>query len=257
MNQLCSNLSAFHDWKLVEYKTYPFTIFTKDLGSIPTFATSKYCWKCNTCYYYNYYIQNASSPSSLCVYYSNSLTFIQSSQHFYIAIELCELFSTMLVTSFTSATNCAHIYNQDLKNELILPFLPADWQTSLQLDVHDVWSGFFLHALILEHQESGSIFTLPHHAQSQVKCLQTALQARNAKMAGPGQEAWNHTCDCCCHIYQDKSGNHYQIQSTVTVGITIGHPTCSVHDCTIPLSSVRNHFCDEHFVLSKMCCGEV
>jgi hypothetical protein len=91
--------------------------------------------------------------------------------------------------------NCARIYNQGLQNESTKAALPANWSTSLYLDVEDVWNGFFLHALILEHHESNLVFKLDHKAESQAKRLQPALLNRNICMAGPGQEAWSHACD--------------------------------------------------------------
>lgn len=44
-----------------------------------------------------------------------------------------------------------------------------------------------------------------------------------------------------------------QVRSTVTDGITIGRPTCSIQDCTHPLSSVRKHYCNIHHAKSKIC----
>ena len=99
--------------------------------------------------------------------------------------------------------------------------LPADWQFSLQLDVDDVWNGFFLHALILDHLETGSAgLKLTHNVESQAKRLQPALQERNARMAGPGQEAWNHACDRCCYVFQDPS-NSQSCESLLLVDSSI------------------------------------
>lgn len=93
-----------------------------------------------------------------------------------------------------------------MHNPLVNPMLPADWPTSLELDVEDVWNGFYIHALILEHRECGSTLELTHNAESQAARLKPALQARNKKMAGPGQEAWNHACDLCCWVFTDADG---------------------------------------------------
>ena len=38
------------------------------------------------------------------------------------------------------------------------------------------------------------------------------------------------------------------IRSTVTDGVTIGRPCCGVHDCMVPLDSVKNRFCPDHKV---------
>lgn len=117
----------------------------------------------------------------------------------------------------TSATNCARIYNEGLVDDEVKALLPADWQFSLQLNVDDVWNGFFLHALIIDHLETGSAgLELIHNIESQPKRLQPALKERNARMAGPGQEAWNHACDRCCYVFQDIS-NGQSCEFTVIV----------------------------------------
>ena len=85
-----------------------------------------------------------------------------------------------------------------------MAFIPADWQTSVQLDIEDVWNGFFLHALLQEHFEQETILELVHHAPSQTSHLQPALQAQNLCMAGPGQEAWAHACNRCCYIFEKE-----------------------------------------------------
>jgi hypothetical protein len=39
----------------------------------------------------------------------------------------------------------------------------------------------------------------------------------------------------------------------VTDGVTIGRPTCSVHDCDIPLKSVKNRYCPVHQEQDLLC----
>jgi hypothetical protein len=106
----------------------------------------------------------------------------------------------------TSATNCARIYNIGFENKDIRQELPAVWSLRLHMMIDDVWNGFFIHSLLLDHQERGSILVLDHHAPSQMKRLQPALQARTARMRGTGQENWNHACDLCCWVFTDDDG---------------------------------------------------
>jgi hypothetical protein len=39
----------------------------------------------------------------------------------------------------------------------------------------------------------------------------------------------------------------------VTDGVTIGHPCCGVHDCDIPLTSVKHRFCPQHYRHELVC----
>jgi hypothetical protein len=83
--------------------------------------------------------------------------------------------------------------------------MPTSWP-NLDMDVEDVYNSFFLYALLFDHHERGDIFELQHNAPSQAERLRPALEARNFRMAGTGQEEWNHICDLCCYIYQDDTG---------------------------------------------------
>lgn len=81
--------------------------------------------------------------------------------------------------------------------------IPAAFPTRLELDTKDVWNGFFLHSLLVDHMEQKTILELPHNATSQADRLKPQLQARNMRMAGPGQEEWSHACDLCCWVFEE------------------------------------------------------
>jgi hypothetical protein len=102
--------------------------------------------------------------------------------------------------------NCSRIYNSSFTNEDIHASLPAVWDHRLEMTVDDVWNGFFIYSLLLDHSERDSILLLDHKAPSQARRLQPALQARNARMRGTGQEHWNHACDLCSWVFTDQNG---------------------------------------------------
>jgi hypothetical protein len=52
---------------------------------------------CRTRYHPNYYVH---SDATLRTYYRDNLRYLQISGHFYVDIDLCELFSIMMVTSW-------------------------------------------------------------------------------------------------------------------------------------------------------------
>jgi hypothetical protein len=150
--------------------------------------------------------------------------FIHTSEHFYTNADLCELFSNMMMTAWyvlqfpfkreitqtiirTSGTNCARIYNASISKDSLQSSLPVDWQTTFQMDVEDVWNAFYTYSLCLDCHERQETMELPHVAASQTERLSTLLKARNGRMAGTGQEEWNHACDLCCYIYLDPESN--------------------------------------------------
>ncbi|KAJ7768876.1 hypothetical protein B0H16DRAFT_1307716 [Mycena metata] len=249
---LLSDPATLRDRELGEPRDYPVTVFTLDLGAVPGYSTSSYCRNCHTRYYPNYYVHNNATTRS---YYlqDNIPEFIHSAEHFYTSADLCELFANMMATAWTSGTNCARIYNTSISKTALEPFMPANWP-SLKMDVDDVYNSFFLHALLLDHLERGELLELRHDAPSQAGRLRPALEARNFRMAGTGQEEWNHICDLCCYIYRDDDGQWVYLRSNVTDGLTMGHFCCTVHDCQNRLRSVKDSFCPEHQPLKKQCC---
>jgi CxC5 like cysteine cluster associated with KDZ transposases len=176
---------------------------------------------CKTRYHVNYYVHD---HATIRTYYAGNFKFLQTSQHILIATELCELFVNMMVSSWYDIPNIvsytdltcllghqrqtvlASMYNTGLSNDVIRDSLPATTPMRLELDTRDVWNGFFLHSLLLDHAEKEAILEVQHNAPSQAERLQPQLKARNLRMIGPGQEHWNHICDLCCHIKEDKDG---------------------------------------------------
>ena len=104
----------------------------------------------------------------------------------------------------TSATNCARIYNTSFTNESIQGSVPAVWHVSLEMDVDHVWDGFYIYSLLLDHAERDAVLYLDHNAVSQAKRIRPALQARNRRMRGTGQEEWSHACELCAWAYVDE-----------------------------------------------------
>lgn len=173
-------------------------------------------------------------------YYGGVPEVIQVSQHCFISSDLLEFFATSktfgwyvlsslkLAGNFTheytrlSSMNCARIYNQSIgilhaevtNNPLAHPgklhrplyALDFDWQTSLHLQDTDVLNGFFLFSLLLDRAEQKTILYFEHDAPSQKDRLKPALQERNVRMEGFGQEEYTHACDLCYIVFLDEDG---------------------------------------------------
>ncbi|KAJ7278736.1 hypothetical protein C8J57DRAFT_1059707, partial [Mycena rebaudengoi] len=244
--------------ELGEAKSHPITIFSLDLGAVPGYSTSCYCRNCHTRYYPSFYVHESATIRTFYVFDAIP-EFIHTSEHFYTTSDLCELFANMMMTAWTSATNCARIYNTSISKSYLESLLPVDWQTTFQMDVDDVWNAFYTYSLCLDYYERQETMELPHSVPSQAERLRALLEARNSRMAGTGQEEWSHACDLCCYIYLDSESSkdnprYFFIRSTVTDGITIGHPCCAVLDCQERLRSVKNKFCPKHQGLNRQCC---
>ncbi|KAF7292669.1 hypothetical protein MIND_01165100 [Mycena indigotica] len=156
---------------LVESSRLQVTIFTREFGAIPAFANSTYCRKCYTRYFHNYRVQGNIRKYHM----HENIQFIQIGTHFYVERSLCELFSVMMATAWTSSTNCARIYHEGLSNPHVSRLLPPDWRFGFELDVKAVSNAFFLHSLLLDHSRRGTVLELLHQASSPARSASALL----------------------------------------------------------------------------------
>ncbi|KAF9538119.1 hypothetical protein CPC08DRAFT_808246 [Agrocybe pediades] len=193
---------------LSEHSSLQVTVFTQDFGPVPGISTSMFCRGCGTRYYPNYFVNSQISTRA---YYretpSNQFEYLHVAEHVFVDRRTCNLFSTMMLAAWTSASNCAKIYNEGIALEDLGHSLPAAYTKKFELDTETVWNGVLLHWLLDDAFEREEHLELAHNASSQAKALEPALRARNLRMAGTGQEAWNHICDLCCHFKEDEDGN--------------------------------------------------
>ncbi|PPQ79909.1 hypothetical protein CVT26_004187 [Gymnopilus dilepis] len=228
--------------ELAEPSQVKVTVYTRDHGPIPGISTSLYCRNCHTRYYSDYYVN--SQESTRTYYVRNDSHFLHVAESVFIETRTLDLFTSMMLSAWTSVSNCARIYNDSIATALC---------PTPELNIEETWNGLLLYWLLQDLAEEGEILQLVHHAPSQAKRLQPALQARNLRMVGPGQEAWNHICDLCCWIYELPDGTKVYILSVITDGVTIGRPTCMVQDCDVPLESVKDRYCPVHQDEDRVC----
>ncbi|KAF6742244.1 hypothetical protein DFP72DRAFT_1179427 [Ephemerocybe angulata] len=249
---LRTNHSVGRERQLVDGITYPVVVFTQEFGAVPGHCTSLYCNRCKTRYYNNYYITGGTRT-----YYVGDIPpFLHTAEKTFMDIRTCELFSTMMVTTWVSATNCARIYNDGISKDLYEHSLLSSTAKSTILDVETVWNSLFLYWLVQDAQSRNVVFEYPDSADDQALRLKPALRARNERIAGPGQPEWNHVCDLCCAVEEvPGTDDLVYIRSIVVDGVTVGRPCCGVHDCMNELDSVKDHYCQdpEHQKLVNKC----
>ncbi|KAI0052237.1 hypothetical protein FA95DRAFT_1580111 [Auriscalpium vulgare] len=239
----------FFDRELGEPATHGIVLFTRDWGPVPAFVTSLYCRNCRTRYYPDYFVHTS---ATIRTYYMAPCSVIEVSEHYHIERSVCAHITDTFAIAAVSATDFADIYNAGTPDDIKL-LLPFNWCAVFALNVKLVWNAFFLHSLLQDHMERRRPMELRHDASSQGARLQPLLAERNRAMAGPGQDEWNHACDLCCWISEGENGIRKGLRATVTDGVTIGHPCCSVHDCPHPLLSVNHLFCELHKAHNLVC----
>ncbi|KAF7968972.1 hypothetical protein HWV62_28773 [Athelia sp. TMB] len=228
--------------------SYEATLFTKNLGPIPAWSQSSHCRHCYTRYHADYYVHEHGSKRTY--YYGKVPQVIEVSKHRYVERELCERFTHSMATAWVSATNNARLYNLEAEGHATP--LSRVWNHSVELNAETVWDSFFLNGLLLDFKDRKDTLELDNNTVDHATRLRPAIQARNERMVGPGQELWNHACEVCC-ASREIDGRVQMLRAVVTDGVTIGHPCCGVHDCKEPLRSQRNRFCPTHWDKNTEC----
>ena len=217
------------------------TLFTRDIGPIPTKSWSAHCRRKSSQIYAGEIIltqlQSAvrvTTTTTMCTDNSVACTIPVSCRLYRLQLmftwrRLCVSDSPTtwyahgeFIASFgslffdhnwiyhrVSATNNAAIYN--LEHEGRARIL-TEWPAPSQLTAELVWDGFFLNALLRECQESHRILELTEGGSDR---LNPALERRNIAMVGPGQDLWNHACNLCCSI--EKRGGELSEYFTIAL----------------------------------------
>ncbi|KDQ09951.1 hypothetical protein BOTBODRAFT_116421, partial [Botryobasidium botryosum FD-172 SS1] len=178
------------------------TLFTLREGALPVFCNSLICQGCSTRYYHSYKV----------------------TMHHFMESALLELFVNQMVFMWSSASNCARVYNFTLNT----PFPSSGWGSTLRLSPDLVSDGFFLYSLLLHHTEKGTSLILPEY------------------MAGVGQEHWGHACTVCCKLFENLEGSLVKMHAAVSDGTALRRFCCAVPNCRNPLPNQRQHWCLEH-----------
>ncbi|KAK0443244.1 hypothetical protein EV421DRAFT_1903743 [Armillaria borealis] len=92
-----------------------------------------------------------------------------------------------------------------------------------------VYDAFFLHGLLLDHFNGHSRLSVPHRGLQRDR-LTAALEERNNRMVGTGQEHWAHRCKICMHLFRGEDGKLYSVDAGTMDGVTMGHTCCSIED---------------------------
>lgn len=144
--------------------------------------------------------------------------------------------------------------------------MPNNFVLNNKLTAELVYEAFFLHGLILDAYNRGVSLTLPNGSEQRDR-LDRALEERNKRMVGTGQEFWAHRCQVCMQLFQGADGKicgssteawkrYFLLMTPICVdaadagtmdGVTMGFPCCSVEGiCCIDLKTPKERFCPIH-----------
>ncbi|PBL01432.1 hypothetical protein ARMGADRAFT_1043343 [Armillaria gallica] len=116
-----------------------------------------------------------------------------------------------------------------------------------------VYDAFFLHGLLLDHFNGHSRLSVPHRGLQRDR-LTAALEERNIRMVGTGQEHWAHRCKICMHLFRGEDGKLYSVDAGTMDGVTMGHTCCSIEGiCRVLLATPKDRFCPSHSDRKNKC----
>ncbi|KAF8886257.1 hypothetical protein CPB84DRAFT_1685162 [Gymnopilus junonius] len=173
-------------------------LYTLDNGPLPVWSVHLYCEKCRMNYHYNFYVQGGRR-----VYYDDTKIpdIIQVGEHQFVERKVIELWITLTVVSWTSATNCARFYNSALSGNRKPP---SGWTFGFTLDSDHVWNGFMILSLLEDLVPRKQVLSVPHTGLDQDR-YKEAMQVRNHRMRLYSQPEVRHYCNKCTRWTTDST----------------------------------------------------
>ncbi|KIM76724.1 hypothetical protein PILCRDRAFT_77520 [Piloderma croceum F 1598] len=243
--------SGCNNGHLTESRKVESRLYTLKRGVLPVYSLSTYCRRCSTRYYHNYSVQHAAHPDAKRDYYGGIPGYMHVAEHSFAERSLCVYFEMQMAFSHASAESISRVYNMALG--VSLSEIPNSSRLSQNLYGDLVLDAFLLHSLLRDADVRGEQLSLLHGGLQRHR-LDIALDQRNYRMAGTGQEMWAHACNKCMALYRGPDEAIYYVTAGVTDGVTMGHACCSVQDCTISLADQQDWFCTIHEDLKLKCC---
>lgn len=189
-------------------------LYTLDNGPLPVWSVHLYCESlfiflkkqvcrcslskkkgCNVNYHRNFYVHQGRRT-----YYGTGIPdIIQVGEHQFVERKVIELWITLMVVSWTSATNCARFYNMALSDN---HKPPPGWKFEFALESDHVWNGFMILSLLEDLSPRKETLSVPHTGLDQDR-YKVAMQSRNRRMRLYSQPEIRHYCNKCTRFTTD------------------------------------------------------
>ncbi|KAF9044902.1 hypothetical protein BJ165DRAFT_1347250 [Panaeolus papilionaceus] len=223
-------------------------LYTLEDGACATYHCKLMCSVCKTTYHNNYSVKHR-----IRTYYGGVPDAIEVGKHQFIAKNVANMFISLMLISWTSATNNAEVYNTTISKP---ENQPEEWGFTFDLRSEHIWNAI-AYLAILEHYERDSLRLEIPHGEDEKDRLSQVIRERNKVFDENGQPEWAHYCNKCVRFFDGSDGEpEYYARAIVSDGITIGHPCCNVAHCEVALANKRHRYCPEHAYLNAVCSVE-
>ena len=112
--------------------------------------------ECDVNYHHNFRVFQGQQ-----IYYDSLPAIIQVGEHQFVERKLMNLWISMMLLAWTSATNCAQMFNISVAND----DLPA-WQFNLSLTSDHVFDGFTILCLLEDCLSQNQSLVVPHGGET-------------------------------------------------------------------------------------------
>ncbi|KAH9835606.1 uncharacterized protein C8Q71DRAFT_709438 [Rhodofomes roseus] len=148
-------------------------LFTLANGAVPAWSVHLYCEGCRTNYHNNYSVRDGERT-----YHAGIPQYVQAGDHQFIELGVINMWINLMLTAWTSATNCANFYNSTLARR---HEQPDDWPFKMELETKQVWDAFTIVSLLEDCHKRNEVLRVPHTGLQKDRFTE-AVRARNGRI---------------------------------------------------------------------------
>ena len=156
--------------------------------------------ECDINYHHNFRVFNGQH-----IYYDSLPDIIQVGEHQFIEWKLIDIWISMMLLAWTSATNCARMFNMSIAND----DLPA-WQFNLSLTTKHVFDGFTILCLLEDCVSQKRTLVIPHGGAARDRFTEFVC-LRNKRFWLCSQPELFHHCKKCTWTYKGTCSNLFDL----------------------------------------------
>jgi len=161
---------------------------------LPT-TPAKILEACKVNYHHNFCVQENKR-----IYYNDAIPdVVQVGEHQFVECCVIELWINSIVVSWTSAMNCARLYNATLSGNKP----PPGWQFGFTLKSDHVWNGFVILCLLEDLHAQEQTLVVQHKDIEDKDRYKEAMRVRNRRLRLYSQPELLHYCNKCTRFFDN------------------------------------------------------
>ncbi|PPQ76915.1 hypothetical protein CVT24_008929 [Panaeolus cyanescens] len=202
-------------------------LYTLEDGACATYHYKLTCAACRTTYHNNYSVKDR-----IRTYYGGVPDAIEVGKHQFVSKNVANMFMSLMLISWTSATNNAEVYNSTISKP---ENQPDDWGFSFDLP------------------DNALKYPTAKKKKIALHCAQV-IQERNRLFDENGQPEWAHYCEKCVRFFNGSDGKPESYIRAIVALANKRHRFCPQHEYLTTICSVEG--CSEPVVIGTLACNK-